>query len=285
VEIMKERLKRFVTLWVGLFSRHQVLDHASSIAFAVLKSLVPLTLLGLALLGALGQQHVWNDTLYPGIKDHLQPTTAHAIDAAVQRIFTSSSTGLIVLASFLVVWYVSGAVRSAMGSINQIYEIDDTRSWKVRFPVSFALAVPIAVCVVGAVLVVAAGPALAGHGAVGALVSVGRWLVGVALLALAVGVLVRYAPAKRRDTRWVSAGSLLVIAVWIGATVIFGLFVGHVANFKTAVGSLTVFLVMIGYVYTSSIIFLVGVELDELLREGAKKGERGVLQLLFGYGR
>jgi hypothetical protein len=33
-------------------------------------------------------------------------------------------------------------------------------------------------------------------------------------------------------------------------------------------------------VYTSSIIFLVGVEVDELLREDATEGERGVLEQL-----
>jgi hypothetical protein len=53
-----------------------------------------------------------------------------------------------------------------------------------------------------------------------------------------------------------------------------------VANFKTAAGSLTVFLVLTGYIYTSSIIFLEGVELDELLREDAREGQRGVLGIL-----
>lgn len=282
---MKQRLKRFVELWVDLFSRHRLLDHASAIAFAVLKSLVPLTLLGLALLGALGEQKVWNQTLFPGLESHLQPTTAHAIDASVQRIFTTESGGLIAFASLLVVWYVSGSVRAAMGAINDIYETGEKRRVTVRFPISFALAVAIAICVVGAVIVVAAGPALASNGVAGVLVSIGRWLVAVLLLALAVALLVRYAPVERRAKRWASAGSALVIAAWIGATLAFGLFVGHVANFKTAVGNLTVFLVLIGYVYTSSIIFLVGVELDELLREDATKGERGVLELLLGYGR
>ncbi len=282
---MKERLKRFVKLWVDLFARHQLLDHASAIAFAVLKALVPLTLLGLALLGALGQEKVWNETLYLGLKDHLQPTTAGAIDEAVQRIFTQNSAGLIALASVLVVWYVSGAVRAAMGAINQIYEADEKRPWTTRFPISFGLAVSIAVCVVGALVVVTAGAALASGGLAGAVVAIGRWALAVILLALAVALLVRYAPIERRAKRWASAGSALVIAAWIGATLVFELFVSHVANFKTAVGSLTVFLVLIGYVYTLSIIFLVGVELDELLREDATKGERGVLELLFGYGR
>ena len=37
------------------------------------------------------------------------------------------------------------------------------------------------------------------------------------------------------------------------------------------------------YVYASSIVFLVGVELDEMLRHGAKDGARhGVLAVLLG---
>jgi membrane protein len=282
---MKERLKRFVKLWVDLFDRHLLLDHASAIAFQVLKALVPLTLFGLALLGALGEEKIWRESIFPRIEPHLEQTTAHAINASVQRIFTTSSTGLLAFASLLVIWYLSGAVRAVMGALNDIYEVEETRRWTVRFPLSFALAVGIAVCLVGAVVVVAAGTALATHGLAGVTVSVGRWLVAMALLSLAVGLLVRFAPAKHRPSRWATAGSVLVIVAWIGATLLFELFVSHVANFKTAVGNLTVFLVLIGYVYTSSIIFLVGVELDELLREDAAKGERGVLDLLFGYGR
>ena len=45
------------------------------------------------------------------------------------------------------------------------------------------------------------------------------------------------------------------------------------------------FLVLIGYVYTSSIILMVGVELDELLREDATAGQHGVLEVLFGAGK
>jgi len=281
---MKERLKRFVQLWVDLFNRHLLLDHASSIAFAVLKALVPLTLLGLALLGALGREKVWRKTLYPGLEPHLQPATAHGIDVAVEKIFTSQTFGLLALAAVMVVWYVSGSVRAVIGAMNDIYETEETRPWTVRYPLSIGLAIGIAFCLVGAILVVAAGPALARHGAAGVVVSIGRWLVALALLSFAVGLLVRFAPVNPRPNRWATAGSVLVIAAWIGATLLFELFVGHIANFKTAIGSLTVFLVLSGYIYTSSIIFLVGVEVDELLRQDAR-GERGVLNLLFGYGR
>jgi membrane protein len=277
---MRARLKRFVELWVDLFNEHKLLDHASSISFAVLKALVPLTLLGLAVLGAVGQRHVWKDTMLPGLRPHVQPATAHALDVAVEKIFSSDSTGLIVFASILALWYISGSVRGVMSGTNAIYELDETRSWKMRYPLSIGLAAAIAFCVIGAALAVLAAPALASHGVLEVVVAIGRWLVAVVLLGVAVALLFRYAPADPRSKAWISGGSVLVILTWLAASMIFKLLVTEVLNFKTATGSLGVFLVLTGYVYTSSIIFLLGVEVDELLRQDAAEGERGLLELL-----
>jgi uncharacterized BrkB/YihY/UPF0761 family membrane protein len=49
--------------------------------------------------------------------------------------------------------------------------------------------------------------------------------------------------------------------------VLFRLWVTDVANFKTAVGSLTGLLLVTLYFFVSAAIFLVGAELDELLRK------------------
>jgi membrane protein len=280
---VKNRLRRFVKLWIDVFARHALLDHASAFAFQVLKSVIPLTLLGLAILGASGEEHVWQKTIAPAIKSHVHKPTYQAIDFAVERIFTTESTGLIVFASFLSLWYISGAVRAVIGGINQIYETDDGRPWPVRYAISFGLAACIALGVIGALLATVLLGRV-GSGGIQVVAEIGRWIVAIVLLALALGLLVRFGPAERRSKKWVSAGSALVIVSWIGATLIFELLVSHVLDFKTATGNLAVFLVMIGYVYTSSIILMVGVELDELLREDTA-GQRGVLHILFGYGK
>jgi membrane protein len=274
------RLKRFVKLWVDLFAKHELLDHASSIAFAVLKALVPLTLLGLALLGAVGERRVWKETIFPIIQSHVQAATAHAIDVAAEKIFSTNSAGLIVFASLLTLWYVSGSVRGVMSSTNTIYGCEETRSWKQRYPTSLGLAAAITLCLVGAILVVLVAPTLARHGALQVVVGIGRWVVAIGLLALAIGLLMRFAPVEPRPNTWVSGGSILVILAWVAATLIFQLLVTTLLNFKTATGNLGVFLVLCGYVYTSAIIFLVGVEIDELLRADAKEGERGLLHML-----
>lgn len=100
---------------------------------------------------------------------------------------------------------------------------------------------------------------------------IARWLVAIGLLTLAVGTLVRYAPAERPEARWASAGSALVIGAWIVASLAFRWWVGSVADFESAVGILTVFLLLTAYVFVSPTIFIVGVQLDEILRKERRR--------------
>ena len=101
----------------------------------MLKALIPLTLLGLAILGATEQEQVWRKTIAPAIEPHLQRATFHAMTTRrSSSIFSTDSTGLIAFAALLALWYISGSVRAVMGAINDIYETeDDARRWPVRY--------------------------------------------------------------------------------------------------------------------------------------------------------
>ena len=106
--------------------------------------------------------------------------------------------------------------------------------------------------------------------------------VAVVALGLAVGLLVRYGPAERRQARWASIGAAAVVAAWIVQSLLFAWYVDSFADFTSASGALTVFLVLAAFLYTASIIFLMGVEIDELLRKDASAGEKRVLGVLRG---
>jgi membrane protein len=276
----RTRVRKVVELWIELFDEHELLTHASAIAFQVLKSLIPLSLLGIALLGEVGRRDIWATHLVPAIRPRFDPPVFGAIDFAVTKIFLHDSVPLIVLAGLLTVWYVSGGVRGIMGAINRIYGVEETRpSWS-RWAVSLGLSLCVVAGIVGAALLVEAVPTPRGAWRIP--VEAVRWLGAIVALTLAAGLLVRLAPAKRRSKRWASAGGALVVVTWIVTSIVFRWYVSSIANFKTAVGQLTVFIVLMVYVYASSIVFLVGVELDEQLRADATSGERGVLSVLFG---
>jgi membrane protein len=265
------------------FAAHELLTYASAIAFQVLKSLIPLSLLGIALLGAADRRDIWTKDMAPTLKSKLDAPVYNAINFAVEKIFASNSAGLIVFGAVMTVWFVSGGVRAIMAAINRIYDAPEQRSFWIRWPLSFGLAACVVAGIVGAALLVEAIPKPSG--ALEILVVAGRWLGAVAALTLAAGVLVRLAPAERRPKRWASTGAVLVIGTWIITSLVFRWYVSSFANFKSAVGQLTVFIVLMAYAYASSIVLLVGVEVDELLREDTSAHERGVLHVLFGLGR
>jgi membrane protein len=277
---LERRGRDFVQVWIDEFARHDLLTCASAVAFQVLKSLVPLSLLGIALLGELGREDVWTKDAAPTLQKRFDEPVYHAIDFAVKKIFAHDSVGLIVFAAALTLWYVSGGVRAIMNGINRIYDADETRSFWLRWALSFGLAVIVVAGIVGAALLVEAVPTPSGAWKIP--VEIVRWLGAVVALALAAGLLVRLAPAKKRPKKWASAGAALVVGTWIVLTLVFRFYVSSFANFKSAAGQLTVFLVLIVYVYASSIVFLVGVELDELLREDASADERGIIDVLLG---
>src|SRR5205085_1768463 len=117
----------FVDLWRGCFAKHSLLTWASAIAFQVLVALVPLSLLLLGILGALGERRVWQQQVRPGIDRRLPKPTSGAIDYAADKILTHASAGLLAFGAALTVWEISGSVRAIGGALNQIYDTEDER--------------------------------------------------------------------------------------------------------------------------------------------------------------
>jgi membrane protein len=262
------RLREIARLVAVEFGDHHLWTYASAIAFRALVALVPLILLGLGLLHALGLEDVWSDTVGPAIQAHVTQPVYRGIDYSVDKIFSSSATGLVAFASALLLWDMTWAMRTMMEALNEIHDVEEPRPWRRRYLVSLALAAAVIVCIVGAVLIVALGPRP--EGALHVILGIGRWPAAVVLLGLAVGLIVRYGPAERPQARWASAGSALVVGSWIVASIGFRWWVSSVADFKTAIGSLTFFLVLSAYVFTSAAIFLIGVQLDEILRKDVR---------------
>jgi YihY family inner membrane protein len=275
----RKELRKIVRTWVDLFNRHDLLTYASAIGLQAFVAWVALALLGLGVLAASGQQSIWYTQIAPQVQKRVLPGVFAGADQTVRTIFAHQSIGLIVFAAALAIWEVSGAVRACMGALTRVYDSDDDRPWWIRFPISFGVAVAITGALLGAFLLVV-GVRHSVHGGWGLPFAFVRWIGTIVLLGLAFGLLVRYAPAEPRAKRWASGGAVLVVLAWLVESLIFRWYVTSVANFKTAPGSLAVFLVLTSYLYVGSIILLVGIELDELLREDVEKGEPAIHELV-----
>lgn len=269
-------LGRVVREIADAFVQHNLLTYAAAVSFQALVALIPLSLLALGLLGAAGKQSVWRDTVAPAIRGRVTPPVYHAIDFTAERVLSSGTPGLIAFACVLSTWYLGAAVRAVMEALNAIHDVDDRRRWWHRGAVAAALGLVCGAGLIGSILVLAFLPRPTGAAELPA--SVGRWVLALLLIGLAVGLLVRMAPAEHPQPRWASAGSLLVVGSWVVATLAFRAWVQDVADFRSPTGSLAGLLVLTGYLFVSACVFLVGVQLDELLRKETGGRARGLLQ-------
>lgn len=253
------------------FKENDLLTYASAISFQVFFALVPLALLALGLLGTLGLSDWWSTDAAHTVRDNVSPNVFRVIDDTVHKILAQRQVFWVTLGAAIAVWEVSGAMRATMQVLNRVYGVEEKRSFwrKLWESIVLSTAVTFMLLLAAAVVKVAPGAARAAFGE-GALVSVlsflASWGAAVALLFLVVAIVVRFAPDTRRPVRWVTFGGVLVIAGWIGMSLLYGFYITSLADYASVFGSLAVVMVTLSYIYLSAIVFLSGVQLDSLIR-------------------
>jgi membrane protein len=268
-----ERARDFDSRRVGAelvrrFEEHDLLTSASAISFQILTAIVPFLLFAFALLGFLSLDGVWYDHMAPNVKSAVSPAGWSVVQDTVHKVLGSRHAFWMTAGLVLAIWQVSGAVRAVMGALNRIYRCDAERPWRRRMLISTALAIAVGALLLGAFAVVTLTPLL--YGDLGqptaALFFVLRWGMAAMLMLVAVGLLLRYGPARRRPMSWVSFGTLLVIGAWVLMSIGFGAYLRYVASYESVFGNLATIVVLTGYVYMSCLVFLGGAQVDAIAR-------------------
>jgi len=252
------------------FIENDLLTYASAISFQIISSIVPFLLFACGLLGFLDLESVWRNELAPDIKAAVSGPAFQVINDAVTKAIGSKNAFWLTAGFLIALWQVSGAVRAVMGVLNRIYDEPAERSWGRRMLVSFALALAIGACWLAAIAVVMLTPRVYGDVGLigGALLFVARWAIAATLLLLALAVLLHFAPERHQPLHWVTFGSLLVMGGWVLMSIGSGVYLRDIADYGSIFGGLATIVVLTAYLYASAVVFLGGVQVDALVRDG-----------------
>jgi membrane protein len=250
------------------FRRNGLINFAAAISFLIVLALVPFLLFLLALLGFLELEEVWREDVAPEIRDSLSAAAFRVLDGTATHVLAQKPLWWVTAGFALALWELSAATRVTMTALDRIYGFHRRRGFFELLPRSVVLGLAMGAAVVAAVVVVRFVPLATGEldGAAAVVSFLGRWLVAAALLGAGVALLVHYGSATRQTLPWVTLGTGLVMATWIGMSILFGIYVTYVANYGSVFGNLATFFVLLLYVYASSIAFLAGVQADACIR-------------------
>jgi membrane protein len=254
------------------FKQNDLLTYSSAISFQILTAIIPFALFVLAVAGLLDLNSVWRDHLEPEIQANVSPAVFTVISNAVNKVFAGSQWLWATVGGGLALWQVSGAVRAVMGALGRIYGAPTERPFLKRYTVSFALSIEVGACFILATLSLLLAPfvSVAHPGVAWEVFAFAvRWALAAGLLLLAVGLLVRHAPATDQPLPRVSLGAGIVTGLWVVVSVVFYFYLTAVASYDSAFGSLAAVIVVMAYLYISTTVFLFGAQLDAIIRAQA----------------
>lgn len=276
---LRGRARELTRALLDGFKRNDLLTYSSAISFQILTAIIPFALFVLAVAGLLHLTSVWRDHLEPEIQANVSAALFAVISNAVNKVFAGRQWLWATFGGGLALWQVSGAVRAVMGALGRIYGAPAERPFLKRYAISFVLSIEVATCFILATMCVLFAPFFSvAHPGVAweVFAFVVRWALAAGLLLLAVGLLVRHAPATPQPLPWVSLGAGIVIALWVVVSVVFYLYLTAIASYESAFGSLAAVIILMAYLYISTTVFLFGTQLDAIIRAQATGALTGV---------
>src|SRR4051794_23837995 len=269
----------------ALFREHQMTDFAGVLTYFAMMSLFPALLLGVTVLGLVGQEGLVSEASDYLLRNGADPDTAAVVRKALDKVVTSSGGALgfaLVVSVLLAINGASGAFAAAGRALNVVYGVEEDRGFVRRkftdIGVTLVVVVLFLVVLVALFLGGQIADDLLGKIGVGAtrkaVWSIARW--PAALVAAMVGYALVYAFAPNivpRRFRWITPGAAFGVVLWIVLSIGFAIYVKNFSTYGAAYGVFGAAIILLLWLYLSANAYLFGAEVNAEL-ERAERGGR-----------
>lgn len=258
-----------------------LMTEAAAAAYHILFAVVPLLIFLTALSGfvsrAIGQGDAVTE-VQDWIFEQFPQSTAQAVQEPVEQVLTQQSGGLLSFGAVLALWGAKNAVAAMMKGLNVAFDVEDTRSWPrrnlVAIGLTVALGLALIICSVTLVMALTVWEeivdALGLSESLASLSSWLRWPLIVVILLLALAAFYWAGPNVAVPFRGVLPGAVLTLVLWGIATLGLSIYFGYGGSYASTYGVLGGVLAFVFWLYVTSLILLIGGELNAvLLQRGA----------------
>src|SRR5919108_1215529 len=222
---------------------------AAALTYYAILSLFPALLVLVSLVGLFANPERVTRVLTDTVTELGPSSAAKTFQGPIESITSNRGAAgvMFVVGVVAALWSASGYVSAFSDACNSIYGVEEGRPfWKLK-PLQLAVTfVLIMLAAFVALALVLSGPLVGAFGSalgVGDTVltvwSLAKWPAMIALVLLIFGVLYYAAPnARVTGVRWVTAGALMALLVWVVASAAFALYVANFGSYDKTYGTL-----------------------------------------------
>lgn len=274
----KTGAKAVVMQFVKEFQGDDLAGMAAEIAYHLIFAIPPLIIL-VVMAAALVNQYSHLDVvsnLQQFVDKRAPADLASVLDSVVGNAVGKVGGGVAsigaALTAILALWSGSNGVSSFMKAFNRAYDVDEARPFirKKLLALGLTLAMILVVIIAFALFVFGhqLGSWIANQVGLSNAFStgwdVGRWPVAIFFVMVLLSALYYLGPNVDQRFRWVSLGSVVATLLWIAAVFGFKLYL-DLSNPGSTYGAFGGLVVLLFFLYITSLVFLVGAELNAVL--------------------
>ena len=250
------------------------LNHwGAALTYYAVLSIFPALLVLVSLVGLFADPARVTKVLTDTISEMGPSTAADTFKGPIESLTSSRGTAgiMFIVGVASALWAASGYVSAFADACNTIYEVDEGRPfWKLKplqLLVTFAVIVLAAIVALALVLsgpiVGALGGALGLSDAVLTLWRFAKWPAMLVLVLAIFGVLYYATPnAKVSGVRWITGGAIVALVAWIGASILFALYVSNFGSYDKTYGTLGGVVVFLIWLWVTNMAILLGAEFN-----------------------
>lgn len=256
--------------WRGAQSDN-VVNRAAELAFWFLLGFFPMLLAVTSMVSMLGYAPSSQGILSTYMA---QVLPSGASDLVRQVVAQTAGAGRVWFSLLFALWSSSSATAGLISTLNDIYQVKESRTWWKSRLLAVALAVAMGLLLTAASIIVVYGPNLLDMISAGLahllILRAALWLAAACLLFVALIGLYRFAPnVQEQNWKWLLPGSIVAAAIWLAVSVLFKFYVRHFGDFGLLYGSLGTLIILMFWFYLGGIAILVGGEINAILEDAA----------------
>jgi membrane protein len=220
----------------------------------------------IALVGILGLVNVDASGLIESLRTSLPGGAGRALTSAISRAENPSEAASLTAAIggiAAAIWSGSSGMAALQTGLNVAYDVDTDRKFFAKRGVALVLLI--------ATLLLGGVPSPFFTFGESTIFTVLGWVLTIAAVIVLFSLYYYLGPNRQSPTwRWVTTGGVVGALLWIGASLLFGLYISTFNDYGKTYGPLAGVIVLVLWLYLSSIAVLVGGELNAETERQAK---------------
>lgn len=248
----------------------------AQLAYYLILSFFPFLLF---LLTIVGFSRLNTAEILVGLSTILPISVYGLIETTVVEVVETQNAGLLGASLILTIWSASSGFRAVIKGLNKAYDIKEKRTFikRVIVGIVFTLALVLVIMLTLAMLVF--GEILGEQllkivpfkEVIKSIWNISRYLIVVFMMVLIFASIYRYTPAKKVPWREVYPGAIVSTLGWIIVSLGFSYYINNIANYSRLYGSVGAVFILMTWLYITSIILILGAEINSVFRIGVKK--------------